>query len=185
MNAEEIRKRNEEFERLSPDQKRVTVAKDLLKRLEEDTMQATFGDWLTVSQTARDLDPETEVQTIINDPRVICSGCLIGGLVLCAIDRHNQLKVGSLVETGRGEICVDQREAFEYLEQFFDPHQLRMMEIAFETGGGGCAPMNEEEWDASEFEPGANSSHERMNAILRNVVVNNGTFKPPVPAHQM
>lgn len=175
-------KRNAAFKAASKAEKRVLIAKDVLAQLKAGKYAADPGNWATVKAPSSDIEKSTEVCTIIDDPRSECSCCALGALMLSEIRLNDNLKVGKVDEDAiyNGEVQIDHNGAGDRLNRYFSDKQLRLMEIAFEQGGGSCQARTEEEFRAEKKYD--DDRHEdadaRLVKIMKNVVKNGGTFKP-------
>jgi hypothetical protein len=181
----QIAKDNAAFEKMTPSEKRVTIARDVIAQLAVGRLVATTGLWLASPNGMlfddSDAEKDLELQAVLKKTKT-CEGCAMGGLFMCAVERANKLKVSELVnvdtdEDGEsfvtdGEVQGD--DAFSYLKRFFSKGQLEMIETAFEQGGGATSAGFESESFAENVEdPG-----ERMRLIMENIVVNKGKFVP-------
>lgn len=153
-------KANAKFAKLTPAQKRVAVAKDVLKHLGEGTLVATKGDYLSVYDTG----PTGEE----------CHACALGAVFACA----------TILDGGRKALteddsCLSSHTMVRELENagIFSTEQLRTIECAFE----GWGPDTSEEYgteDTLAFNRGVTRPRTRMARIMRNIIANNGEFVP-------
>lgn len=207
-----VARKNAAFAKLSPPEKRVEIARDVLAQLASRRLIPATGFWLGIGGTLYDnahlLDGDdlsslknVELQTVLGKMET-CTGCALGGIFMCAVEKADKLKVKDLVdfdncndEEYSANLDLQTEDVTNYLKKFFSYHQLQMIECAFEMGDGAWKETEFEEGDemrykmelAAEFanndelqdEPG-----ERMRLIMENVVVNGGVFMPrklPVP----
>lgn len=166
--------RNEQFQKLTPSEKRVQIARDVLAQLRSKRLVATSGSWLTgvfgdSLYSREDVENNVELQDLLKKQET-CEGCALGGMFMCAVERHNKLKVGNLPNDG----LIDEDDAVNYLRKFFPINQLDEIEAAFERGGGARSGTEEAEDFASEVE----DDEERMRLIMENIIVNKGRFVP-------
>lgn len=177
---------NHDFDRMSPRQKRVQIAKDVLFGLKSKRLTAFPG---TYFLTDAQMEPEKEFSEAIEGQR--CDVCALGGLFVCAVDRMDDLKV---YETNDGD--PNQRKMHDYLAPIFDREQLMLIENAFErreindSDDFGMAydiysgeyskdtRLDKLRQRALVFNKGVASGRERMERIMRNIVRNGGVFKP-------
>jgi len=176
-----IDKDNKAFEVMSASEKRVTIARDVLVQIESRRLKPEFSVWLKKKRGSLFSKPKEneEVRDALAKIKE-CSGCAIGGMFMCAVERADKLKISELDDA---EMCKDydedivveelsEQDSFNYLKRFFDSDQLELIEAVFESNGGASFVD-----DAETFAPGLDSPSERMRLIMENIIVNKGTFK--------
>lgn len=108
-----------------------------------------------------------------------CGVCAIGSLLIATILRFNVITLRDL-----GGVAIKHRKnAMQYLQKFFTPIELGMMEACFENGSyvewmdyeEGRIVRNSSAW--SEFFRKFNTPDERLRAIMQNILDNDGEFK--------
>ena len=86
------------FDKLTRMEQRVVIAKDLLLRLKARKFVPTQGEYLQAAnlrdQRRMNAAENSQVRQALEGIR--CKGCEIGGLFLCAVDRHNKLTIGDI-----------------------------------------------------------------------------------------
>lgn len=175
---------DDEFNNLSPAQKRVAIAQEVLARLAADKFHARRGWfylWRSDVPTAGDLNKE--MQPVAE--RATCTVCALGGLFMSAVIKgNNQTLTYSLAgDVASGDACGFS-PMINKLKEYFSQDQIILIEMAFERGGGYYAG----ELDAEQFPEGWEEAQgfgqawiddrTRMEAIMRNIIANNGTFLP-------
>lgn len=188
-----VKRRNEEFAKLTPSEKRVQIARDVIAQLASKKLIATAGVWLTGLDgdslfSEKDVERNPELQEILAKQET-CEGCALGGMFMCAVERHDKLKVGDLevvkdykeavkhygaedAYLSDGEASED--DATKYLKKFFSEAQLSEIEAAFERGSGAKCGSDE----AVTFADEVDDDGERMRLIMENIIVNKGKFVP-------
>lgn len=166
---------NAEFAAMSPPEKRVALAKDVLRWLEVGKFIPTHGTYLCTDIMERITLEDTERNLSEFLPKAEgCNVCAIGGLFYCAVLRADNLKVGNhaMIED-YGDIDFDNLNInyHEYLEQFFSDDQEDQIESMFETGS--CYL---EDGSVIRLPPGIHTAAERMTWIMKNLVANGGDF---------
>lgn len=137
---EAIKRRNAAFAKLSPERKRVTVAKDVIAALNAKRIKPVhnqYGSWSWADQYELfklDFDErhdeyrrrdKLDAQEELLKGNVKCTACAIGAVFTCAVERMNNLTLKAMAEkVGRG--------MREYLGDVFSLEQLDLMEVAFE-----------------------------------------------------
>lgn len=170
-----IARENAKFEKLTAKEKRVQIARDVLAQLALKRLVATPGVWLSGKNESnlysqKDIDKDRQLQEVLKD-RKTCTGCALGGMFMCAVERANELKISELDDAESG---IDFDDAMKYLGRFFDGEQLEMIESAFEQGSGATSAGYESE----EFCANVEDASERMRLVMENIVVNGGKFVP-------
>lgn len=184
-----IAKDNLEFQKLSPAEKRVQIARDVLAQLASKRLIARGRTWLRQPEKDMLLETKTalknkdvELQTVLSGLKK-CEGCALGGMFMCAVERADNLKISQLinfdtVERNKEDLIVEGDDAFSYLGKFFSRNQLDLIESAFERGNGASSETRSENFVYNIDDPS-----ERMRLIMENIIANNGTFnykKKPV-----
>lgn len=142
---------------MTPAQKRVAIAKDVIAQLEAGKFVATKGRFILPENNLSDSDNGKPLQPLIRKMGV-CEVCAAGASVLSAVRLFNAH-------------CVDSWKGVRYsrdvMRNWFSDNQATLIEGTFEG------------WDNSMFYlnhiPDGN---DRLIAIMKNVVRNRGTFKP-------
>lgn len=192
----QIARDNEKFEAMTPTEKRVQIARDVLSQLRLKRLTAVSGVWLQGGDDSplfenKDVEKNPELKDILAKTER-CEGCALGGLFMCAVERADKIKLGELAcvkeykEEAKAykntpeyindvEGTMEFTDAFKYLKKFFSAHQLEMIEEAFEQGSGNCSTTNDH---AAGFVIDIDDEEDRMRLIMENIIVNNGLFKP-------
>jgi hypothetical protein len=173
-----IARENAKFEKLTAKEKRVQIARDVLAQLALKRLVPTPGVWLNGKSgeghntlyTEKDINKDRQLQDVLKG-RKTCTGCALGGMFMCAVERANELKISDLNDADEG---IDFDDAMNYLGRFFDGKQLEMIETAFERGDGATSAGDE----ALEFCENVEDASERMRLVMENIVVNGGKFVP-------
>lgn len=171
-----VARENKAFEKLTPAQKRVAIARDVLAQIEMKKFVPVNGTWLTDYNDAeeelfslKDVKDNKELRDVLNKKET-CTGCALGGLFMCAVKRVDALKIHDLVAVKEAKEAVknsyttygsnidnhlhegksiDMGDIIKYFAKIklFSKQQSELIELAFENGGGG--------FDAEEVENGA------------------------------
>ena len=187
---------NEAFNKLPPSVKRVQIARDVLAQLDSKRLIAASGFWLTGANSGKlfdkaDIIVDAELQDVLSQTKK-CEGCALGGMFMCAVERANKLKVGSLDnEEGNGQLS--ETDTFDYLKKFFSLEQLNLIEFTFEKGRGAAhgVPSDQQElaltffgddvYDTDYVDDGNDDEvgptpEIRMRLIMENIIANKGRF---------
>lgn len=171
-----VAKANKSFEKLSTADKRVQIARDVLAQLASKRLIATPGTWLAGSNegnlfSKKDLEKNPDLQKILKNTEE-CTGCALGGMFMCAVERADELKLGDLSVESQDMKQLQTEDVFEYMEKFFSRDQLDAIESAFEQGDGASNDLDAEDWL-----DGIEDAGERMRLIMENIVANKGEFR--------
>lgn len=165
-----IKKSNAKFKEMSRSEKRVQIAKDVLKQVAAKKFRPTEGEYL--DSVYLDLDDAfvDAQKALIAVPS--CDVCAIGS-VFCAVAMR-----ADKVELYYGS--MDGPEMVAYLRPYFSEEQLRLMECAFEGAlmDTWCFIPEEETDRAEKMYKKYRSVTARLVAVMENVIANDGTFKP-------
>lgn len=146
-------------------EERVLIAKDIIKLIAAKTaIRACSGTYLTArgsddSAASFNRDARTLLKTA-----PLCDVCAKGAIVYAMVRRHDKLQVpigrSLTLHLQSTAACSDGEP---YVTQLFGPLALNQMESAFEN----------HDWRVYYSE-----DDDRLDAIMRNIIANKGTFKP-------
>lgn len=172
-------KRNEKFKTATKSERAVMVAKDALSMLGKGKIAASVGRWAELPISIFDgVEPEDEENIQICDLTDSesfngCKTCALGALMLSEIRHTNKLALSDVCSS------IEYDQHGHRLNKVFSLAQQKMMEYAFEGGSGyfysDDIPSNQISKldDFYEKYPGKT---DRLRAILKNVIKNNGKF---------
>lgn len=188
-----IRDRNYRFRKLSPEKKRVRVAKDVIDQLQAGTLLAGHHGYLNLGDVRNHWPPadlphkfrdlakgvlymyreRADVNLTEVFDEVKCTVCGIGACFVAAVRRNDQVTVGDLVHWGNDGFMR------EYLSAWFSREQLAMIEAAFEKSLNFNLSGNRQRREqAVKFGLRFDDPTERLIAIMQNIIDNGGTFVP-------
>lgn len=166
------------------------LAQDTINRIKAKQIALFSGNYLKKTPDLSEHEGDRELRDVIREQEEPCQGCAVGSLFLCAVDAYDKLKVKD------ADICSAGNAAplANYLERWFSLSQLALIEAAFEGVFYGLFITNylkvgHEEIDAAiafaekrgptpTAKKNARVYERRMVAIMKNIIKNNGTFKP-------
>jgi hypothetical protein len=167
------------FNKLSKQQKRIAVAKDALQQLLKGKFRPYMGEWVTTSfRNARKYSGR-QLCDVMDE--IGCRCCQLGALFLSDVRFRNDFKVVNRVNAQIAGYGPNGLNEINRLADYFSEDQLRLIEIAFERGGGLYVP-HDYEYSAVDFGKKYRSAKGRMIGILTNVINNDGVFVPVLPA---
>lgn len=172
-----IEESNEVFSKMSLEEKRVEVAKDLIERIKIGQLFPETGRFTKFIKKY-----ENNVKTLLNsDSETVCEVCAKGGLLMSYIGRVNQVDRESL------GIFSNDSDSFEHrkLAEIFSYEQLSLIEFAFEgekflylNESGEIIHIDlENSIKAQNFYEKYDDPSKRLLLIARNIIRNKGTFK--------
>lgn len=153
------------FDKLGPAQKRIAIARDVLKQLKNGRLKAKAGQFIN------HLDANNHF-TSNNNSAATCEVCAMGGAFIAL----HHLKQKSWLDTMVGmPIQPNRLEIFDALGAYFETYQLRKIEDAFETRyGAGC--IHQTDGRNFFYTDGFSNDKLRLRLIMENIVVNRGRF---------
>jgi hypothetical protein len=172
-------------------EKRVAIAKDVLRQLAAKKYRATPGTYCQLREhDAKKLDrcSNDQLQGALPQLRS-CAVCALGAAFMSAVAKFDNLSIcGANLGLAEGDFYVrtspNRGLIFSHLEKFFSRRQIAEIECHFE----GWAKQYDSMDPDSAFMAGSDravafkrkwrSPGRRLAAIMRNIVRNEGTFVP-------
>lgn len=193
INAALIGVKNEQFASMSPAEKRVAIAKDVLETIRTNAIIPMSGTYIDVMYAKEFQNPKFSALVGVQETlgrAVECSVCAVGSMMISKCRINGDSKVISSSHWSGS--CNSQHLLYEDLGQYFDNQQLALIESAFERDSGFCSDhVNDEEPDekvckelmelatrAEDFGFAYEDDSDRLKAIMQNIVDNQGTFNP-------
>jgi len=183
-------------------EKRVEIAKDVLKQIKANKYRPTSGVWVmdaygyevcdfvSYAKNVDEFDVVDLKKSVVCRLQGMCDVCALGSLFISAVDKfnHTKLNPGCYVD-----FTNHKDKEYNPLLKWFSAKQLLLIESTFEGGHGGWAHeamniLSEDEycyWVESVLQaiyaycnryPDATS---RLKAIMNNIIRNKGTFVLP------
>jgi len=178
------------FSRLTAAQKRVAIARDALKQIKAQKLEINTGVWCDIEM--EEVYPDVEkldAQALFLGRAAVpaiqptCRTCALGACLVSSVRLFDDFKLKT------SDLDVD--EIYKQLKKFFPVGQLLLIESAFEqrdwTDRSTSARHGQnvekhiteaENTTAENFGLTYKDDTERAEAIFKNIVRNNGTFKP-------
>jgi len=168
----------EQFETLSPSEKRVEIAKDVVASIRKGQYYACSGVYVHPNYTV-DCHDDEQFQNLLKNNEVTCSVCAIGACFMSLIRFTNNLTVG---EYHSSSSRFGQDNDFRRrLEEYFPPEQLGLIEAAFEQAEGFALNMGVDSGLATKamnFRTDEEDDEDALIRICENITENNGEFIP-------
>lgn len=187
--------------RMTKAEKRVEIAKDVLKQIKAQKYIAEQGTWVCGVDYDNHIGDvlwhakEDGIKTIdakkdYTDKLTKCYVCALGSLFVSAIDKYNHTKLS----TENAHFLTEAKESkINPLLKWFTAKQLFLIESTFEGGLGGWSDSAGDVFSNKElnrwYEVGENAVEryydkypdptKRLVAIMKNIIRNKGTFVLP------
>ncbi len=174
------------FYRLSKKDKRIAILKDVLSLIRYNKIDVETGVYCDLelpkykvdrysyedSKTPKVKELEnSQLNKLIQSRQVKCTVCAKGALFLGHVDKTNHLKLG---ET---DYNVGEYEIMNKLDNLFDHFNIDLVEVAFECSNSGYLGYNLST-KAVNFGKKYDDDTERLKAIIKNMIKNEGIFIP-------
>lgn len=189
----EMSARNKTFWAMDRTQKRIAVAKDVLKQLDSGLLTARKGTYLEfrklrlqmINNLPNNLD---KVFNLVSKKGATCDVCGIGSCFIATVRLGDDYETDKIFEnnplfTG---LSLSSRQMRPYLRKIFTSRQLTLIECAFEqnyrhrdtTDKLSSYVFTQDVLEAVRFGLNYKNDEDRLRAIMYNIITNNGTFKP-------
>ena len=188
------------IEKMSKNEARVAIAKDVIAQIRAKKYKAknrTYVDFKPKTGikkkeffTEKDVETGKDLQDVIKTRMESCQVCAKGALFVSAIRKFDNFAVedgmlyNSLYESGGASCYANNDDFLDHLRDYFDYDQLELMEYAFEGDCGQVDDYDQEE-RALAFYHSFKKAEDRLVAIMKNVIKNNGEFIPPKTQDQI
>lgn len=181
-----IEERNAAFNKMTPAQKRVAIAKDVIAQLnssdQKRKINVTCGTYFKIDYTNRKVVAGEELQNLLAEPETQCSVCAKGAIFAVKVLNYNDYKLTeSDVSWG---LELDEEDMVENLKGIFTQLQLNLIENAFEQEvlNGFTYDLNfPKHIRAATMYHNVPDPKDRLRLIMHNIIENQGTFA--VPSH--
>jgi hypothetical protein len=174
----DIEARNREFQAMTPEQKRVAIAEDVIRYLNTKAIIAASGSYLKILNV-----PEkavgTGIHTVIGSKE--CHACAIGSLFMASVGWRDGVNLDNRHRSSvdRAVRMDDDDGLMAHLQDVFTEGALRRIEMWFEGEEYGGFRFGGREADAaSEFKDRFPNDEQRLRLIMANIVANNGKLIP-------
>lgn len=174
--------KNERFWALPKAEKRIAIAKDVISSLRarriiaKEGFYVQFGRLIPVKSTDK-------LDRVLRNTEGKCNCCAIGSCFVSMVRLGDNLTVGEVTEDTPRTSGLEDFEIRPWLKKIFSANQLQLIEDAFEAqaynfDSGNVTLTSSARSKALAFGRQFKDSKDRLIAICRNIVSNNGTFKP-------
>jgi hypothetical protein len=171
LDPKRIEKQNAAFHRMSNKRQRIAIAEDVLAQLKTERYRAEQGTYVQAYGLENLLETKSvDLQTVLLGDAPQCNVCGLGA-AFC-----------SMARLGDQATLDDVNNIHTMLEPIFGWQQVVLIESAFEGddfSSGQHYILSEEEIKACQnFFDKRPDDNKRLAAIFRNIIKNEGTFKP-------
>jgi hypothetical protein len=193
-----IQENNVAFKTATKAQKRVMIAQDVLAQIKAKRYVADSGTWVDPTFSGKwnhdAPNDNASVQQMFASKEIeSCSVCALGSMFMSCTNLNNHTTfaqfncesddIGSMIDREDGGFSNG-------LDRFFTKNQLTLIEIYFEKGDGYFSIENDTVDTNSRFYKSIDFNHvyafydecdsdqERLTAIMKNIIKNDGTFVP-------
>ncbi len=163
---EEIEQRNAAFAEKTPKEKAVLIAQDVIKMLRIKRIYAQTGDYFSSSLNKKGVGKNNAREEFLGlfSNNESCSCCALGAVMLsCTLFANNETYSQFYREVGETSGYFENG-----LHEIFSTEQLQLIERSFEGW-----------WGYYYYSTKYNDSNERLEAIMQNIIDNNGAFIYP------
>jgi hypothetical protein len=176
------------FSSLTKGEQRVQIARDALKWIRKPNVKVHSGNYFKVTKGEDTIKVGDDLNQHLSS--INCTVCAKGGLFIAHVDRFDRCKVpGYYYRSGPDLYSLgDEWSITKRLSSHFSLLQLDMIETAFEKRAindhtNKLKSMSTERhtplvMSCIKFGRQYKSAHDRLEAILKNIIKNKGTFKP-------
>ncbi len=174
-----IKKNNALMSKSTKAEKRVLIAKDVLKQIKIHKFDPQSGAWFDSSVLElHNLYDDDSAQPALLMEQPTCNVCALGGLFLSTIRLNNKCPVRELLES---ECDLGGRisEGDSTLNKIFSIKQLQLIEATFEVNGGAYRASQSKYDRVGDFYTKYPDVKDRLVAIMKNIIKNKGTFILP------
>jgi len=190
--AKQVKESNAAFKKMTADEKRVAIAKDVLAQIRQDKIVCAEGTYFDapnkrhsdLCNSIRTSEPDTELRDVLkNFPS--CQVCARGAIFLSALKVFNNFAVQDIPHWKTRSVApIDTESVFKVGRRFFTTRQIAAIELAFEGDSDYLSAheqdfLSDKEKEACElFYNSRQGAENRMVDIMKNIVKNKGKFIP-------
>lgn len=192
--------KNKRFWAMTDTQKRVAIAKDIIKQVEANKIKATSGTYIHLINLKSKVSKEDQALDKLFKEKG-CKACALGSCFIALVDMGDKLKLSDITKVGEGARYDEDQSSYYYselndddnwrpeLRKIFSPKQLTLIESAFED----YKFIDDEDkalysYESEHYPPDLKaaitfgkkyrSAKRRLIAICENTIKNKGVFKP-------
>lgn len=172
-------KRKKSFSQLSAEEKRIAIAKDVIARIKVSQFKPIRGwIWKFSDKQMRETNPLKPLHEIVLEKQN-CSVCAKGALFMSCVGFTNNMLFDDVRDR---QSQFDDEKQQKSITKVFSKTQLEMIETSYEKKyfGWNYTLLNKqkEQEKCIAFGKKFGNDKDRMIGICKNIIKNNGTFKP-------
>ena len=180
--SKKLTKKMKTFSRLSKDQKRVAIAKDVLEQVRLKRIIATEGSYVGLTLVQSEIG--TQLQDLL--PKKKCKCCGLGSCFVSLVRMENKFVVKEDYVDGQ-DSYIEKGDFQSRLRKYFSQMQLDLIETAFEgtplyrnsyTGSPQWEKAVDFNHKFGESDHTPKQQEKCLVGIMENIIENKGTFKP-------
>jgi len=182
--------KNKAFWRLSKSEKRVAIAKDIIKQISKGKIKPKEGLYIHIKNKKKINNEDIPLDSVFSNNT--CQACALGSCFISLVNLGDNLRLSDIEGSESAfyrswsiEALQDDYNWRKYLRRAFTPRQLSLIESAFEKRGITDEKDTLTFWNvndvtskAKEFGRTYKKDNERLIGICKNIIANKGTFKP-------
>ncbi len=178
----EINTRNKAFQNISRAEKRILVAKDVIAQIKAGRFEVATGGFVYMELPDSIKNTDSIQNLFITGEIPNCKCCGMGAVMMSCTLFKNKETVKDIEQDfedlGISVFDTDNHRFKNGLLGIFSRPQLRAIELAFELGYGYCGENNNFDTKCIEFGDKYENEKTRLIAIMENIIMNGGYFKP-------
>lgn len=158
---------------------RMAIARDILVQLKSKLFVPSSGNLVDLSKpwfTKRDTNPRRLLEMLTSNSTLLTADVDVLGAIFLSIVKLAEMEVESTENSDPDAFNIEDVE--DVVNEIYDWEQIRLLEIAFESGLGLFVPQNEDERVAAAIYYHSSNKLTLKN-IMQNVLDNDGTFVIP------
>lgn len=167
------------FDSMTPAQRRVAIAKDVLVQVKAGKYNPKFGSYVE-SDAVASADPGTPLHKVVLAKDFECQVCALGSMCLSAAAKFDSMELTHYEKDYgiSGNHKKNDKQSLRFaLERYFTQDQLELIESAFEATTMSEGYADNGHIIASRMLRG--STKTRLVKIMENIIANKGTFVVP------
>lgn len=178
--------KNKKFHALTKAEKRIAIAKDVLKWISKDKINPVKGTYVKLpGEFTSTISEESPLDKVFETEQ--CKACALGACFIAMVDLGNNIKLGDIFKRDEYDDSFEQERINDWdmknhLNKIFNKTQMDLIESAFETDdmstNGGWKIPSPSIQKAINLGYGYDENSDRLKVIMKNIIKNKGTFKP-------
>lgn len=194
-----VESRNKKFKAAKTNaERRVLIAKDVIEQIKNKLIIAEQGEFVQIKYDPINFTRNRGIREAIIEKEAKCTCCALGSLMVSCTLFNNHYTVGDLFSntddnhfSQLGDVLFIKKQSLKNgLDKYFSKSQLRLIEIAFESGNGYFGnserrfcpifklKFSKQEKLAEEMFSHIISPEKKLISVMKNIIKNKGKFIP-------